>query len=218
MSFLSRCTSLAVVVLLLMLIQCLHVKGAKHWRVQFARALPNIEIGEQKIVDFKLQDLNEIELQDSSAIIRVLSDDSNVINAYKEIPISEINDGKWNGSVHVEAIFIGGAQIFVEIGRQVKSECLVERSNSFLPIQVIRKRVPTWMYNEMYNVFEQVLYVIIGILFGMATDWHKVGAHLRKPVGVGISFFCSYIFMPLVCKITAVNIYILLIVQNYFIN
>lgn len=215
MNSVSRCTPLAVVVvILLMLNQCSHVKGAKHWRVAFDRFIPPMEIGEEKIVNFMLLDLNKIELQESSATIRVVSGDSDVVDAYKEIPVSEINDGKWNGSVRLEAVFLGGTEISVKIGRQIENKWFIERSKGFLPIQVIRIRVPMWMYDEIYNIFEHALYITIGIILGMAIDWHKVGANLRKPVGVGISFFCSYVFMPLVCRITAVNIEISLMFRT----
>lgn len=55
-----------------------------------------LRLGEKKIFNFTLRNLNKTELAESSATIRAVSD-SDVLRAEKVISLSEINDGQWHG-------------------------------------------------------------------------------------------------------------------------
>lgn len=198
MFFSSRCISIVIgCIVILISSQSAFAKRPKRWGVKFERFLPPLELGEQKIVNFTIQNLNKTELTESLATIRAVSD-SDVLRAYKAVPLSEIESNQWHGSVQVEAVFIGAAHLYVEIVRPDENDVAIERSTGFLPIQIMRKRVPEWMYNEIYNICESALYFIIRMIFGMVIDWCEITAILRNPVGIGISFFCSHIFLPLV--------------------
>lgn len=49
--------------------------------------------------------------------------------------------------------------------------------------------------NKFYKIFTPV---ILRFAFGMAADVKKLKRIMRNPIGIGIAFFCNFIFMPLV--------------------
>lgn len=174
-------------------------RPAGQWTVTFERNSPIyiMEIGEKKIINFKLSNLNKTELTKSSAKIRAASN-SDVLRAYQEISVSEINENEVNGSIQLEAIFIGGAHVYVEIVRPNKNNFELDRSPKYLPVQVMRKR--DYMYSEFYTIYENAFYWLIRLFFGIVIDWRNVAANIRHPTGIAISFLCTYIFMPMVSK------------------
>lgn len=177
----------------------LYAKRDKDWGVVHSEYFEPVEIDEKNELHFIVYNLNKTYLTESSAKLELISN-SRIISIYKnkEFSVSDIENGKWQASVNVIAHFIGGARIFVEIERRINNVSLTERSKTFLTVQVIRKRIPPWMYTDIYTIYEYVLYSIIRILLGMIIEWHQVKEILKNPIGIGISFFTSYIFMPLV--------------------
>lgn len=201
MEITSKCISIFLIcTIILISTKSVLAKPPKHWNIKFDRFVPLLELGEQKTVKFSLINLNKTELTESSAEIRAVSS-SDVLRAYKEISLLEIEGSEWHGSVEIEAIFIGASNLTVEIVRPNNKELTLERSRSYMPIQVIRKKVPKWMYKETYTIFEYTMSFIIRMIFGMVIDWNEVIYNLRYPYGIGISFLCTYLLMPLVSSI-----------------
>lgn len=144
-------------------------------------------------INLTIKNLNKTELEEHSATIRVISD-SDLLSVSKEIPLNEIQDnGSWNGSFDVGAIFIGKSELYVEISRKDEKP---EQSDK-LPVIIVR---PERLIDTIFIISVATLVSILYINFGAALDLGKVKGVLRRPVGPAIAFFCHFIFLPLVSE------------------
>lgn len=50
----------------------------------------------------------------------------------------------------------------------------------------------------IYEYYYPAALVIVGLIFGISLEMHKVGNVLKRPYAPVISIFCNYIFSPLV--------------------
>lgn len=139
--------------------------------------------------------------QIGNATIRVLSD-TDILGAYKEISTNEFVDGMWKGSVTADAIFLGKANVFVQVDRPGFPS---ETSSKLLVVITRAKRTIDKIF--IYSVISLVS--ILYINFGAALDLRKVKAVLRRPVGPTIAFCCHFIFLPLVSGIPYFHVYLI---------
>lgn len=179
---------------------CSNAKEQPKWGADFYEYFVILRMGEQKELKLNLKNLNKSELIESSAEIRVVSD-SYVLRVDKKIPVSAIANGQWHGVIAMEAVFLGAAQVFIEIESKTKNESQVERSMNYVYVDVIRKRPPVWMYTDYYDIYELVLYLVTRLLLGAVLKWHEVMAIFEKPLCVAVSFCCSILIMPMVSEI-----------------
>lgn len=177
--------------------QCLCCKQKPEWNVDFYEYYPVLEMGEQKEIKLDLTNLNKTKLIDLSAEIRVVSD-SFVLDVDKTIPVSDIENDQWHGTIVMEALFIGAARVHVEIDWKTQTECAIEQSTRYVSIQIIRQRPPVWMYTNYYDIYETVLYLVTRLILGVVLKWREVTAILRKPLCICISLCCTIIIMPMV--------------------
>lgn len=197
MDFSSKFISL-VVLLIIILNRCSCVKEKPKWGVDFYNYYLILRMGEQTEMKLNLTNLNKADLMDSSAEIRVLSD-SSVLWLDKKIPLSEIENDQWHGTIRMDALFLGSANVFVEIDWKTPNKSTaVERSTRYLSVQIIRHTPPVWMYTEYYDIYETVLYIVTRCLLGVVLKWGEVSAILEKPLCIGISLCLSIIIMPMV--------------------
>lgn len=151
-----------------------------------------LEMDQMKNITLILSDLDKQDLKGSNATIRLISD-SDILHVQKEISVDEIADsGEWNGSIEVGAVFIGKANLYVEIHRGED----VLTSDKLLVI-IVRK---TRIIDTVFIVSVATLVSILYINFGAALDLRKVKNSLRKPIGPAIAFFCHFVFLPVVSK------------------
>lgn len=194
--------SLLLVLLNSLLIQSLNVDNTNNrsnWGAIFDKYVPPMLMGESKELKLNLHHLNKKELTEANALIHVVSD-SAILRVYKLIPLNEIKENEWNGKFSVEAVFIGLANVYAEIIRRNESGVVSEKSDNHLTINVMRNPIPEWQYIEIYNIFDNTLYIAIRILFGCVLDYRKVGAIIRYPIGLGISIFSNFLLTPLVSR------------------
>lgn len=143
-------------------------------------------------INLTITSLNKPELEEHNATIRVISD-GNILSVSKEIPLNEIQDnGTWNGSFDIEAIFIGKSYLYVEISKKDAKE-----KSDKLPVIIVR---PERLIDTIFIISVATLVSILYINFGAALDLGKVKGVLRRPVGPAIAFFCHFIFLPLVSE------------------
>lgn len=141
-------------------------------------------------INLAINNLNKTELEENSATIRVISD-SELLLVSRQIPLNEIDNGRWNGSVDIEAVFIGKSNLHVEITRKN----LEAEQSQKLQVVIIR---PERLIDMIFIISVAALVSILYINFGAALDLGKVKSVLRRPIGPAIAFCCHFVFLPLV--------------------
>lgn len=151
-----------------------------------------LEMDQMKNITLTLSDLVKQDLKAANATIHLISD-SDILHVQKEILVDDLSDsGEWNGSIEVDAVFIGKTNLYVEIHRGED----VSTSDKLLVI-IVRK---TRIIDTVFIVSVASLVSILYINFGAALDLRKVKNSLRKPIGPAIAFFCHFVFLPVVSK------------------
>lgn len=147
-----------------------------------------------KTINLTLSNLNVTELQQRNAIIRIISD-ADLLKVSKDIPLDAISfNGLWNGSFEIESIFIGKANIYVEIAKKIDGATVVEQSSKLLVV-IVR---PERLIDTLFIISVATLVSMLYINFGAALDLKKVTGVLKRPIGPAIAFGCHFIFLPLV--------------------
>lgn len=145
-----------------------------------------LNLNEQSIVNVTISDLGG----PLNQTVRLISD-SEVLDVPNEIQVHHVGGKKWQGSFVAEAIFIGKANVHIEINKS----SIVESSENRLPIVITRgKRV----IDTVFVVSVAVLVSILYINFGAAMDLKKVKGVLRRPIGPVFAFGCHFLVLPLV--------------------
>lgn len=143
------------------------------------------------VINLTIRNLDINELRAKNATIRVVSDSSLLEVSKEVIRLDDITDGVWNGSFAINAIFIGKANVYVEIE---KSGGAKEQSEKLLVI-IVR---PERFIDTLFIISVASLVSILYINFGAALDLRKVKGVLKKPIGPLIAFCCHFLFLPLV--------------------
>lgn len=186
----------------LLLVQCQVIRSENTWQTQWQyepkceKNLSNeclsMHMDTTANINLTISNLNKTELQQSKATIRVVSN-ADVLLVSQEIPLDEIgNDGKWKRSFNIEAVFIGKADLYVEITRKDKEP---EQSDKEVLVVITR---PERLIDRLFIISVITLVSILYINFGAALDLRKVKSVLRRPIGPAIAFFCHFLFLPLV--------------------
>lgn len=166
------------------------------WNAIFGTYHPYLEMLKPRRFNLKLVNLNQSELIESEAEIRIVSD-SNVVIAASTIPLDEIKENSWNGTFLVTAIYIGRANLFVAIHR-AKGEPKIERSTSRITLKTFRNGILKSDYAEFYEYFEFGFYLILRLLCGIAINWKSFYKAMRKPIAIPVSVVMQFIVCPLV--------------------
>lgn len=173
-------------------------KPKPKWKAEFYDYYLVMRMGETKQMKLILKDLNKTALIESSAEIRVISD-AFVLWVDKLIPVSDIENDQWHGTIQLDALFLGAAHVFVEIDwKTPHKSAAVERSSTSILVQIIRKKPPIWMYTEYYDIYETTLYIVTRFMLGLVLKWGEVTAIIQKPLCIVISLCSSIIIMPMV--------------------
>lgn len=187
-------------VLLLLIISnsCSCAKKKPTWGAIFNETYLVLRMGEQIEKELNLINLNKMALLNSSAEIRVVSD-SPELRVDRKIPVTDIKNDQWNGTIRMDALFLGSANVFVEIDWKTENKSSsVERSTSYVYVQIIRQTPPVWMYTEYYDIYELVLYIITRCMLGVVLKWEEVRDILNKPLCIVISLCSNIVIMPMV--------------------
>lgn len=167
------------------------------WDVYFENSRQFKKMGESEEIKLKIVDLNKTEMIESNAVIKIVSD-SKILQVSKTITIDAIDEGgNWSGSFMATAVFIGHANVFAEIIWK-NDGFKIEKSSNAMTLNIIRDQSLKTAYDDIYKIYEICFNIILRILCGMAIDWKNVVRFLRKPIGLGISCFCNFVFTPLV--------------------
>lgn len=166
------------------------------WEVFFESYHPFMVMGETRVFNFKIENLNKTDLIESEAKIQVVSD-SNILKVSKRISLDEIENNYWNGSFEAKVFYIGRVNIFVEIYRKNNEK---ERSTSKVTLTTLRKPTLKSDYIEAYHVYEFAFYILLRVLCGSVINWHSILKIIQRPVSPGISAFCYFILTPLVSR------------------
>ena len=113
----------------------------------------------------------------------------------KIIHPNEIDGDKWSGIFVVNGIFIGQANVSVEIVQQQKNE---QRSSQQCRINIQHKSILQGDFMKYFNIFVMIFYFVMYINIGVILELNKVSAIVRKPIRPCIAFICNFIFSPLV--------------------
>lgn len=114
-----------------------------------------------------------------------------------KINISQSSEqGNWNGSFVVHALFLGNPDVFVELLDPDGN--VVEESAQQLPVVVIRRDE---LIDHLFVASVATLVSILYINFGAAINLQKLRAIVTRPIGPIIGFGSQFILMPLVCVI-----------------
>lgn len=167
-----------------------------NWNAIFGTYHPYLETCKPKTFNVKIVNLNKTELIESQAKIEVVSD-SNLVYVSSTIPLDEIKKNSWNGTFLATAIFIGRANLFVEIHR-ANGEPKTERSTTRMSLKTFRNGVLKSDYAEFYENFEFAFYLVLRLLCGIAINWKKFYKTIRKPIALPVSVVVQFIICPLV--------------------
>lgn len=133
---------------------------------------------------------NATDLIRQNASIGIISD-SDILKVSNAIILADIIDGVWTGVFNVTGVFLGKAQIFVQI---LSERGNIEQSNETLTIVIVRKEK---LIDKVFNYSVAALVSILYINFGAAMDIEKVKEILVRPIGPLIAIVCKFLFMPL---------------------
>lgn len=136
-----------------------------------------LQMEQSESINLTISNLNQTELIESKAEIRVVSD-ADILHVANNISLNDINNDKWTGVIKVDAIFIGKVNLFVEIIRD-QDESKKEKSDDLSVIIVRKDRV----IDTVFIVSVASLVSILYINFGAALDLRKVKNSIRKPIG-----------------------------------
>lgn len=136
-----------------------------------------LQMEQSESINLTISNLNQTELIESKAEIRVVSD-ADILHVANNISLNDINNEKWTGVIKVDAIFIGKVNLFVEIIRD-QDESKKEKSDDLSVIIVRKDRV----IDTVFIVSVASLVSILYINFGAALDLRKVKNSIRKPIG-----------------------------------
>lgn len=165
-------------------------KKQQTWTVTFEPQNLTMHMNSVHYVNLTLRGLNESTLLTANSSVFVISD-SDILRVHHEIPLHEISNGSWSGSINVSAVFLGHADILVF----VKWDEVLERSDESLPVVIIREER---FIDKLFTVSVAVLVSILYINFGAALDLTKVKSILIRPIGPLIAVFINFFILPLV--------------------
>lgn len=171
------------------------------WTAHFENTTYSIDMGDSKNISLTITNLNKSKLIESNATIRIVSD-SNILQVSKIIHPNEIVGDKWSGNFVVDAIFIGHANVWVEIVQQQKNE---QRSPQQCRINIQHKSILRGDFMKYFNIFVMIFYFVMYINIGVVLELDKVRANVRKPLRPCIAFICNFIFSPLVRSSSATS-------------
>lgn len=163
------------------------------WEVKFENDTSSLSMGDSKNISVVITHLNRSELIALNATMRIASD-SNILHVSKVIHANEIVGSEWNGFFEVNAIYIGCANVFVEILR----ENTTERSPQRMQIDITLKHVVGGVFVKCFNVFVMIFFFIMQLNFGVVLDLNTVKSIARKPLKPCAAFVCNYTLIPLV--------------------
>lgn len=136
-----------------------------------------LQMEQSESINLTISNLNQTELIESKAEIRVVSD-ADILHVANNISLNDIINDKWTGVIKVDAIFIGKVNLFVEIIRD-QDESKIEKSDGLSVIIVRKDRI----IDTVFIVSVASLVSILYINFGAALDLRKVKNSIRKPIG-----------------------------------
>lgn len=177
--------------------QVVHADNAANWTVEWQykddcgkpSACPlKISMDQSAIIIVTISNLDHPS-SSANQTVRVVSD-SDIFQVPNEISVSKNGTKRWRGEIKANAIFIGKANLHIEIVNGVK----VEQSDS-MPVIIIRD---VRLIDTLFIISVASLVSILYINFGAALDFQKVKSVLWRPVGPAIAFGCHFLFLPLV--------------------
>lgn len=166
------------------------VRGQIEWKVSYGISNDHFIYLPMRVPEtLKLQitDLSETDLIESDAVIRVISNNTEVVEVSKEIYAHEIEDNTYEGSMTLDPIFLGKAEIHVEIDYVLEDKR--EQSRERLNICVGRRQF-VLIHPYVSNALTFVVYFTLGI----AVDWSKMLAILKKPFGLCLMLLATLWF------------------------
>lgn len=181
-------------ILLLVFCHFSHAQDDSAWEVEFENSKYSIYMGDSKNISLSLTNLNNADLIEANATIRIVSD-SNILKVTKEIPLSEIEGDKWSGNFTIDAVFIGIANLSVEI---VWDNDRIEKSLRQVRIVILHKSILGPVFMKYFKICVLWFYFVMYINFGVILELDKVKTIVRKPLRPCIAFVCNFVLSPLV--------------------
>lgn len=177
---------------------CLCIATGPSWTTQFEPNKTRIQMETISLVNCSINNLDYKEILKSDAALSIRSDDYNIAKVAYTIDKNEItSDGKWYGSFPIEGIFLGRANVYVELNKT--NQNISEKSETMLPVVIVRKdRVIDHIFTGSIIILVSLLY----INFGAALDISKLKAIVVRPIAPAIGVLTQFVFMPVVSKIS----------------
>ena len=169
--------------------------AAASWTAKFNPNETRMEMDTYQEINVELFNLNT-ELIDNSEV-HIRTDSEHLLRVDKTFEITNLPDkGPWTGNFTLNALFLGNANVYVEIKK--KDTNISERSDQVLPVTIIR---PDAIINAIFTGSVATLVSILYINFGAALNLEKLKGIGKRPIGPLIGFFCQFLAMPLVSSI-----------------
>lgn len=168
--------------------------AASQWIASFEPQNTTVHMNTVESIRLSLSGLDTDNLIKNNATVQVVSD-ADILQVSHSIPLKEIVNGRWSGTFNISAVFLGNANVFVDI----VSNGATDRSAQSLSVIIIREER---LVDTLFVVSVASLVSILYINFGAALDVNKVKLVLRKPIGPAIAFFCHFFFLPVVSDIS----------------
>lgn len=186
-SFFKNFSAFRSICTVLLILQSVPFISAK-WTAEFLPNNKTIDMYDSASINLTITGLEKNNLKNASIYLK---SDTDIIHVNKTIDLSEVENGTWIGQFVINAIFLGGGNIFVIIDQNG----LTNRSAEHFPVVIIRK---VRFIDKLFTFSVAALVSVLYINFGAALDLSKVKGIMLKPVGITIALVCEFLFMPLV--------------------
>lgn len=164
------------------------------WKANFKNETYSMYMGDSKNISLTITNFKKADFIDSNATVRIISN-SNILRVTKVIPLNEFEADKWSGYFTIDAIFIGNANLSVEI---VLASKRTQRLSQQIQIVIINKSILAGVFMEYFHICVLVFYFVMYINFGVILEVNKVKDLVRKPLTPCVAFLCTFIISPLV--------------------
>lgn len=164
------------------------------WKAEFENTTYSVYMGDSKNISLNIINLNKTDLIQSNATIQIVSD-SKILRVAKIISLNEIEGDQWSGSFTVDAVFIGHANVSVEIVWESKR---VQKSSQQVRVVILHKSILGGVFMKYFHICVLIFYFVMYINFGVILELSKVKAIIRQPLRPCVAFICNFIFSPLV--------------------
>ncbi|XP_023169240.1 uncharacterized protein LOC111598289 [Drosophila hydei] len=182
------------------------------WQARFEPALLQLEMERSHTVHLTLSDItDELQLVKGRYSFRLQSTDAQLASVPAEnssISMEEVQHNLWNGSIRIDAYFLGEAKIQVRLHDAVTNTSSAPQNaasnDSTLLVQVVR---PQRIIDHVFVGSIILLMSLVYINFGAALNVDVLQGLITRPIGPCIGFITQVLGMPLLSYALGVFIF-----------